>query len=151
RRVDKMVPADGYRVPVAHHHDHLHPGLGELHPRGKGEGPAVRGAEGVEIDVDGQPAGAADARDQHDLVLVEAGPVDGADKGPEHDADSAARTPHMGELLVVAEVLMDELGNLRHQDTSMRGFRISSGVIMVPSSLLIPMTRALPWFTRFTS
>ena len=59
--VDEVVAADGGGVAVPHDHDHLELGVGQLHPGGEGQGPAVGGVQGVEIHVDAHPPGAADA------------------------------------------------------------------------------------------
>ena len=40
-RVDEVIAADGGGVAVAHDHDHLQLGVGQLHPGGEGQGPAV--------------------------------------------------------------------------------------------------------------
>ena len=113
-RVDEVVAADGGGVAVAHDHDHVKLGVGQLHPGGKGQGPAVGGVERIEIHVHAQAPGAADARDQDDLVLGEAGAVNGPDQGPQDDAVAAPRTPDVGELLFVAQVLVDEFGDFGH-------------------------------------
>jgi hypothetical protein len=57
----------------------------------------------------------------------------------------------MGKLFVMAKVFMNEFGDLSHQETPEIRFKISSGVMIVPSTLLRVRTLATPRLTRFTS
>jgi len=112
--VDEVVAADGGGVAVAHDHDNLEPGVGQLHPGGEGQRPAMGGVQGVEVHVHAHAARTADARDHDDIVLGEPGAVNGPDQRPQDDAVAAPRTPDVGELLLVAQVLVNELGYFRH-------------------------------------
>jgi hypothetical protein len=57
----------------------------------------------------------------------------------------------MRELFVMAKIFVNEFGDLSHQETSAIRFEISSGVMIVPSTLLRVRTLATPRLTRFTS
>ncbi len=103
-----MVAADGGGVAVAHDHDHLEPGVGQFDAGGKGQGPAVGGVERIEIHVNAHAPGAADPRDHDNIVFGKPGAVDGPDQRPQNNAVAAPRTPDMGELLLVAQVLVDQ-------------------------------------------
>ncbi len=46
-------------------------------------------------------------RDQDDLILGEAGAVNGPDQRPQHDAVAASRTPDVRELFFMAQVFVD--------------------------------------------
>jgi hypothetical protein len=82
----------------------------------------VGGVERIEIHVDAQPPGAADARHQDDLVFGEAGGVDGPDQRPQDDAVAAPRAPDVRELLFVAQVFVDEFGDFGHFSFEFRVF-----------------------------
>ena len=53
-------------------------------------------------------------RHQDDLVLGEAGAVDGPDQRPQDDAVAAPRTPDVGEFLFVAQVFVNQFGDFGH-------------------------------------
>lgn len=112
--VDKMVAADGGGVAVAHDHDHLELGVGQFDAGGEGQRPAMGGVECIEIHVHAQPPGAADPRHQDNVVFPKPGAVDGPDQRPQDNAVAAPRTPDVGELLLVAQILVDELGDFGH-------------------------------------
>ena len=96
--MDKVVAADGGGVAVPHDHNDLQFRVGELDPGSEGQGPAVGGVQGVEVHVYGEPPGAADAGDEDDVVLGEAGAVNGPDQRAQDNAVAAPRAPDMGEL-----------------------------------------------------
>ncbi len=81
-RMDKVVAADGGGVAVAHDHNDLELGIGQLDAGGEGEGPTMGGVQGIEIHINGHPPGAADAGDQDNVILKEAAAVNGSDQGP---------------------------------------------------------------------
>jgi len=112
--VDQVVAADGRGVAVAHDHDDLELGVGQLHAGGESERSAVGGVERIEIHVHAETPGTVDAGDQNDLVLGETRAVNGPDQRAQDNAVPAPRTPDMGELLLVAQVLINELGEFGH-------------------------------------
>ncbi len=114
--MNEMVAADGGGIAIAHDDNDLKLGIGQLDSGGKGERSAVGGMERVEIHVDADPPRTANPGDQDDLVLAVAGAVDGADECPQQDAIAAARAPDMGELFVVAQILVNEFGDFGHSD-----------------------------------
>jgi len=94
-----MVAADGEQVAVAGYDDDLCVRLGQLEPRGKRQRPAVRGVEGIQADVAGHAAGAADAGNHGDIVGIPAGVLDGVNDGGKHRPDAAAGAPDVGNPL----------------------------------------------------
>ena len=68
RGVDEVPAADGERVAVTAQRQHLQVRVGDLDARGDRHGPAVDGVEAVGADEERQPARAADAADQHDVL-----------------------------------------------------------------------------------
>jgi hypothetical protein len=113
--VNEMIPSDGDRVAIAHDDDHLQIGFGQLHPGGKGKGPAMGGVKGIEIHIDRESSRTTDSGNQNDLILIEPGPVDRPDQGSQHDPDPAPWAPDMGKLLVMTKIFMDEFSHFCHQ------------------------------------
>jgi len=66
-----VVAADREGVAVSHEDDHVHVRSHQLDAGGEGQGPTMRGVQGVGVQVDGNPAGAPDAGDDRDVVLLE--------------------------------------------------------------------------------
>lgn len=103
--MDEMVAADGRGVAVAHGHEDVELGAGQLQARGEAEGAAVQGVHGVEVHVAGDAGGAADAGHEADLLLRDAEVVDGVEQAVEDDAVSAARAPDVGEEALADKIL----------------------------------------------
>jgi hypothetical protein len=119
--VDKVITSDGGGVAVAHDHNDLEPGVGQLDTGGEGQGPAMRGVERIEIHVHAHTPGAADPRHQDNVVFAKPGAVDGPDQRPQDNAVAAPRTPDMGELLLVAQIFVDQFGNFGHFSSQQSG------------------------------
>jgi hypothetical protein len=54
--MDEVVAADGRAIAVAGHDNDLEAGLGVLDPGGKGQGAAMGGMEGIEVQIAHRPA-----------------------------------------------------------------------------------------------
>jgi hypothetical protein len=117
--MNEMVPSDCHRVAITHDYNHFQAGLCKFYSRGKGEGPAMGRMKGIEVDIDRKPSRTSDPGDENHFIFVIADPIDGPDKGPQHDPDPASGTPDMRKLFVMPQILMDEFGDLGHQDASM--------------------------------
>jgi hypothetical protein len=70
--------------------------------------------QGVEVDIDGEPAGTADAGDKDDVIFAVTFPVNHPNQCLHKNADAAAGTPYMRESLAGAEVFMDEVFGFSH-------------------------------------
>ena len=90
-----MVAADRQAVAVAGDDDDRQIGPRELQPGREGERPAVRGVEGVGVDIGADAARAADARDHRELVLVDAQLVHRPQQRAQRDAVAAAGAHEM--------------------------------------------------------
>lgn len=69
QRVDQVVAADGQRVTVTRDDPHRQVAAGAGQARGDGRGAAVDGVHPVGVHVVREPGGAADARDEDDVLL----------------------------------------------------------------------------------
>ena len=75
--MDEMIAADGEQVAVAAEHDHVELRVGQFHARREGNGPAVGGVIGVELDVACRTPRTPDPRYHHRLVEIEAASLHG--------------------------------------------------------------------------
>ena len=96
-RMDEVVAANRGGVAVARADDDVQFRLGELDAGGNRQRPAVGRVDGVEVQVAGGAARAADAGYDGRLVLVQAEFINRFDNGAGDDAVAAARTPDMGQ------------------------------------------------------
>ena len=110
--VDQVVAADGGAVAVTGEDDDVQLGIGHLDARGKGDGPAMGGVDGVEVQIARRAGGAADAGDDDDVVPVKIGVrvvdqlVQSHRHVPHDDAVAAAGAPDVGQV-VDTHILMD--------------------------------------------
>jgi hypothetical protein len=109
-----MVAADGGGIAVPHDDDHLEPGVGQFYPGSERQGPAVGGVEGVKIHIYRHAPGTADPGNQHDIIFLKAGPVNGPDQGPQDNAVAAPRAPDVGKFLVVPQIFINKFGRFSH-------------------------------------
>ena len=72
QRVDEVVAADRQRVAVAGDHPHVEVGSGHGEAGGDGRRPPVDAVDAVGVHVVREAARAADARDEHDLLGLDA-------------------------------------------------------------------------------
>ncbi len=114
RRMDEVVAADGGAVPVAGEDDDVELGVGKLDAGGEGDGAAVGGVDGVEVQIPGGAGGAADAGDDHEVVAVEIifrivdELLDGDGHIAHDGAVAAAGAPDLRQV-VDAHILMDQI------------------------------------------
>ena len=166
RGVNEVIAADAGEVAVAADDHDLEFGIGEFQARGEGNGAAMRGVEGVEFDVAGDPACAADARDHGDLVHVVTARLDRFGEAGDDRADAAARTPDvrhplhaeeirhrvfLAELLVVGRVFRSQICTAHFFAPSLMAARISSGSWTAPPQELTLITLHCPAAQRSTS
>jgi hypothetical protein len=93
RGVEEVVAADGHEVPVAAEDHDMELGVGQLEARGERNGPAVGRVEGIDLDVAGDPARAADPRDDGQLVERDLALLQGLGETVDADPDAAGRAP----------------------------------------------------------
>ena len=104
-RMDEVVAANGKEVAVAGKHDNLQLRVGHFDAGGKGDGPAMGGVEAVELDVARTPGRTTDPRDHGELVVGQAGGLDGAEAGGKDRADAAARAPDVGDAVGADQIV----------------------------------------------
>jgi hypothetical protein len=103
--VDEVVAADGQRIPITHDGNDFHIRTGNLQAGGEGQGSAMRGMQGIEVQVDRHARRAADAGHQGHLIVIQTQVVNRPDERTHDNTKSAAGTPDGGEFLVLAQLL----------------------------------------------
>ena len=103
--MDKVVAADGEEVAVTAEDHHIQFGIGELHARGEGNGPAVGGVVGIELDIAGSAARAADPRHHDGLFQIDAASLHGHQTRGKSRADAAPGTPDVRHTLGAKETI----------------------------------------------
>ena len=106
QRVDQVVAADRERVAVAGHDPDREIRAGEREPRGDGRGAAVDAVHPVGAHVIGEPARAADAGDEDDLLGRDPHLGEELLDGRQDGVVAAARAP--AGLLIGGEVLLGQ-------------------------------------------
>ncbi len=109
QRVNQVVAADAQRVAVAGHHPDRQVVAGHRDPGGQRRRPAVDRVHAVGVDVVGESRRAADARDDHGVLALDAQLRHQPLEGGQHGVVAAARTPT--HLLVGGEVLAVQRGD----------------------------------------
>ena len=103
QRVDQVVAADRQRVAVAGDHPHRQVLAGQRQTGRDGRRAAVDRVEPIGLQVVREPARAADAADEHDVLAAQSELGQEVADGVEDDVVTAARAP--ADLLVAGEVL----------------------------------------------
>jgi len=94
-RVDEMIAADGEEVAVTAENHYIQFGIGELHARGEGDGPAMGGVIGVQPDIPGGPARAANTRYHDRLLEIDPASPHGYQARGKSRADATPGAPDM--------------------------------------------------------
>ena len=111
--VDEVVATDARRVAVAGHHDDVELRTDGLDRLGDGQRAAVERVDGLVLEVAAHPPGAADARHDDGVRLVEPHLVEDHRELHHDRADPAARAPDGREQLDLEPILV---GHLRHRE-----------------------------------
>src|SRR5450631_1887069 len=101
--VHEVIAADGSQIPIAGVNDDLQFWIGQFEASGKGNGPAVGGVKGIDVQIAGYAAGAADARDHRHLIEIDARLGQGAGKAIDRRTDAARGTPNVRDALLAQE------------------------------------------------
>ena len=102
-----MVAAYGHGVPIPHDDNDLETRLGQFDTGGKGRGPAVGGMKRIEVNINGQPPGTSCLEMRTTSSLLNPHRSMARMSAPAHDTYAATGAPDVGELFIVAEILMD--------------------------------------------
>ena len=95
--MNEVIAADGKEVPVpAEDRDRqVRPHQGQA--GGEGDGPAVGGVVGVQVQITGHPARTADSGNHGRLIHLQAGHLQPVDVGMQDHPQSATRAPDVGD------------------------------------------------------
>ena len=147
--VDEVVAADGQGVAVAHGHDDVEGGPGELDACGAGQSPSVHGVHAVEIHVPGDAGGTAYAGHHAQGGLGQIHGFHGAQQTVQNHAVAAARAPDMREK-TFAQILSYGHGHVPLPCMRRMTLSISVGVTRWPSMRLTRNTRSISGKACFT-
>ncbi len=93
QHVNRVVAADGKRVAVAGGHPNIQVGPGDLHARSDGGRAAMNRVESESVHVIRKAAGAANARNEHELLARDAEVRENSLHRGQNRVVAAARTP----------------------------------------------------------
>src|SRR5207245_5856468 len=124
--VDEMVAADGEPVPVAGYHEHRQLGPRHLEARRDGRSAAVDAVYPVGVHVVGKAARAADAADEHDVLLRHVQLGHHLLHGGEDGEVGAAGAP--AHFLIATETLLRQVQLAAHAISLARGASFASAL-----------------------
>src|SRR5271166_380931 len=153
--MNQVVAADGKQIAITGVHHHVQLGVRQLQTGGERNGAAVRGVKRILIDVSGDAARATDAGYDGEVLGVDLGVNQRVSEGVDAGANTAARTPDVGNAVHPQElfhrVVGGQFGQIAHRATSRMACRMSSGRCTLPPACPTKRTVALPATARSTS